>query len=362
MIVYCSDYPALSQDRLLDRSVADLFPGSGWVYALKASDSSVCSWDVAEANLQAGLWLAEDCLLVDELGSGAAARLTKLGCIPFLQTAFEAPLYAPRFYDLDAKRRFKFRMRFGLEDDLGQGDLKQFFPAFFAADPRPVLDWAARSDELVCVAGNKYRSYRLDLSTVNSGTNGARLLKHQLGLRISPAYRSAVECSLHDHRLEFLAGLADIRRLALFGQGWDDLSNLPASWRRRLHGLPACYRGRCGSKIDAIRSYRYALCIENMAMPGYVTEKIIDCLVAGVVPIYVGAPDIEAFVPPTAFVDGTGFKGCEDLLAYLDRITEAQWNDMVGQGQRFLSSTAGRRFSFEGFAESIVDLSSRLNV
>jgi hypothetical protein len=51
------------------------------------------------------------------------------------------------------------------------------------------------------------------------------------------------------------------------------------------------WRGMCGDKIAVARRYRYALVMENQRQPGYVTEKLLDAVAAGCIPIYWGAPD-----------------------------------------------------------------------
>lgn len=53
------------------------------------------------------------------------------------------------------------------------------------------------------------------------------------------------------------------------------------------------WRGKCGSKIDILRRYRYSLVMENQRQPGYITEKLLDAVAAETVPIYWGAPDID---------------------------------------------------------------------
>lgn len=46
-------------------------------------------------------------------------------------------------------------------------------------------------------------------------------------------------------------------------------------------------------KIECIRKYKFTFAIENSSYPGYVTEKIIDPMVAHSIPIYWGSPDIK---------------------------------------------------------------------
>jgi hypothetical protein len=77
----------------------------------------------------------------------------------------------------------------------------------------------------------------------------------------------------------------------VYGRGWpNDLPN---------------YRGICISKLDVFRTYRYALVFENQRQPGYVTEKLLDCFAAGIVPLYHGAPDAARDVPEGMFVPFT---------------------------------------------------------
>jgi hypothetical protein len=53
-------------------------------------------------------------------------------------------------------------------------------------------------------------------------------------------------------------------------------------------------------------------------MDGYITEKIFDCLYAGTIPLYLGAPDILKYVPADVFVD------CRKYSSWTD-----MWNDVV---------------------------------
>jgi len=55
-------------------------------------------------------------------------------------------------------------------------------------------------------------------------------------------------------------------------------------------------RGR-PSKIETLRHYKFTLAFENALARDYVTEKFFDPLVAGSVPIYLGAPNVETFAP-----------------------------------------------------------------
>ena len=57
-------------------------------------------------------------------------------------------------------------------------------------------------------------------------------------------------------------------------------------------------------KKELISAYKFQLVIENSIEPLYVTEKIFHAWEAGAVPLYLGAPEIERFVPgPNSYID-----------------------------------------------------------
>ena len=64
------------------------------------------------------------------------------------------------------------------------------------------------------------------------------------------------------------------------------------------------------NKIVALKDYMFHFVIENVKAPHYFTEKLIDCLLTGCVPIYYGAPNIGKYFNVDGFVI---FNSLEDL-------------------------------------------------
>jgi len=100
-----------------------------------------------------------------------------------------------------------------------------------------------------------------------------------------------------------------------------DHSNRSARFRalRSALGGRAEHLGRCGdvpwpscggkacSKHGALRRYPFYLAWENAHERDYVSEKAFDGLEAGVVPVYLGAPNGPDFFPPKAAVFAADF-------------------------------------------------------
>jgi hypothetical protein len=160
---------------------------------------------------------------------------------------------------------------------------------------------------------------------------------------------------LHDRRLELIEYFGHRKSLDLFGMYWDSISNLPRAWRARLGKIISNLKPTtCNDKQSVIANYKFAVCFENMAYPGYVTEKIIDCFRAGVIPVYFGAPDIGEFVPKASFIDLREYADLDSLHEKLYEIKLDEAMEMIAVARTFLASDAGREYSYEGFAKNIL--------
>ncbi|XAR72904.1 Glycoprotein 3-alpha-L-fucosyltransferase [Bertholletia excelsa] len=67
----------------------------------------------------------------------------------------------------------------------------------------------------------------------------------------------------------------------------------------RIDSYGGCHRNRDGrvDKVETLKRYKFSLAFENSNEEDYVTEKFFQSLVAGSVPVVVGAPNIQDFAP-----------------------------------------------------------------
>lgn len=66
--------------------------------------------------------------------------------------------------------------------------------------------------------------------------------------------------------------------------------------------------GHIQDKIVALKDYMFHITIENIIAPHYFTEKLIDCLVTGCVPIYYGASNIDKYFNIDGFITFSSFE------------------------------------------------------
>lgn len=76
-------------------------------------------------------------------------------------------------------------------------------------------------------------------------------------------------------------------------------------------------------KMESISKYQFTLACENAIAQDYVTEKFYDPLLAGSVPVYLGAPNIYDFAPDKkSFINISDFDSPASLANYLLAVSE----------------------------------------
>ena len=86
------------------------------------------------------------------------------------------------------------------------------------------------------------------------------------------------------------------------------------------------------NKIEGLKDYRYSFAIENSRKDYYFTEKLIDCLVTGTLPIYWGCPSIAKFFNTDGFIIFTELPELREKLKlcteeyYLNKLSAVKEN------------------------------------
>lgn len=91
--------------------------------------------------------------------------------------------------------------------------------------------------------------------------------------------------------------------------------------------------GKHPNNKNIFKEYKFVIAIENEPIEGYITEKILNPMLANSIPIYYGAPDISKYFNPKRFVNISDFKNYEDCInhiIYLDNNDEA-YNSIINE-------------------------------
>ena len=77
---------------------------------------------------------------------------------------------------------------------------------------------------------------------------------------------------------------------------------------------------RVGNKDKFLRNYKFSIAMENSNGDGYVTEKIVNALAAGTIPIYYGDYLVDEFINPKTYILVKGEKDIDAKIEYIKKI------------------------------------------
>ena len=116
------------------------------------------------------------------------------------------------------------------------------------------------------------------------------------------------------------------------------------------------YKGEISNKGSVLSQYKFCICFENIyGENGYITEKILDCLKYGCIPIYFGAPNVKEYIDSGIFLDYREFKSLDSLNRYISNFGEIEYIKFKNRLECFLKSDKYHRFSPEYFANTIIN-------
>ncbi|WP_173179008.1 glycosyltransferase [Desulfosarcina ovata] len=137
-----------------------------------------------------------------------------------------------------------------------------------------------------------------------------------------------------------------------------------AKWFQQYSTIPFDVYGRppfhqldnyCGilptddEKYSKLSSYRYSLCFENIYhskwSKGYLTEKILHCLMCGTVPIYLGCSNIENYIPRNCFIDFRDFSDLDALDSFLGETNDDQYQKYIVNIRKWIEAGNLDKFS-----------------
>jgi glycosyltransferase involved in cell wall biosynthesis len=173
----------------------------------------------------------------------------------------------------------------------------------------------------------------------------AKTLFHQrkLCVMISGNKKSEHPSELYSRRKETIRWFENnaSNDFDLFGFGWD-ISEYPS------------FSGLAANKLQVLTKYRFSICYENATnFPGYITEKILDCFLSCVVPVYLGAANIEDWIPKECYVDRRSFDNDSDMYKFISEMDADSYNQYLDNINFFLNSAKSYPFSIECFITTI---------
>lgn len=365
IIAICTDMQLFNENRMFDYEFAKQYWGLSSVYylyvLLKEKGFNVVTGDIALKMIDEKQINPANAIVIQEQDSALGEALIEKGAFAHTIFCFESQIYARSFYKKlhSLPQHFKNRIFFdGLFEHTKncnkENNFHSYFPSYDDENILPPQDWDKRYF-VSLVMGNKYIEHG---NTLPKNKNFKNLLKWgRKCFYKNPLDRDAQKNELQNKRLEFVEFFGSKNLLKLYGHSWDDLSNLPKRWERCLTKIIGELNPQpVDNKLEAISNCKFNLCIENLRYKGYITEKIIHSFVAGSIPIYLGAPDVEKYIPKNCFIDVRDFDSLEEVFEFMNSLSSEKAQEYIQNGRNFLNSPEGKKYSFKFYVEFLFNL------
>lgn len=115
------------------------------------------------------------------------------------------------------------------------------------------------------------------------------------------------------------------------------------------------YRGTTDDKLKTLANYRFCLAYENCYSYGYISEKMLDCFMVGVVPVYLGAHNVRDYIPPECFVDVNDFHTYKELYEYLVNMPSYEYMNYINAINKFITSPDAEPFYNAHFVDTMLN-------
>lgn len=125
-------------------------------------------------------------------------------------------------------------------------------------------------------------------------------------------------------------------------------------WRHPCY----CFKIPGGKKWQYFSKYQFTFCPENSRFHGYVTEKPIQPMCCGSIPVYYGAPDVENYIPKNCYIDYEEFRNVKKVYDYIKSMDVEECRKYRKNIKTFVTTKQSEAFSSYVFAKRFIKILS----
>lgn len=204
--------------------------------------------------------------------------------------------------------------------------IMDLLPGILNSEVFEIGNWIKRENKMVMIAGNKVSP------TIKSNYRLRRKIASSMNISNLNLFGSMWNLPFHKklfHRLS----------VGVFSLRTGFFPNIYALYGNFFTRYPT-YRGEVLNKHSKLKEYRFSLVIENDS--NYISEKLIDCMINGTIPIYIGPKLLDYYLPEDLYIwcDGS----LDTLNCIVDSISEERATSMLRGMKDFLGSEKFKKY------------------
>jgi alpha(1,3/1,4) fucosyltransferase len=301
--------------------------------------------ELADDYIKQGVFSTED-VFISESKTRNTDFLLQTSAKPLIIYSGESPNVDWKFYTFLKKytRRYNYAIVFSGARDYVHPSTT-YLPLYWPTNESVQFGKIIPKDKrLVMIASNKKQHSSLNQSF------GKDLLKRITFKFLIKTVPSLKLKDLYSFRMKTIKYFSNISWFHLYGKDWEKVQFLTYDEKIAIDKLNP---KQIKDKHQLLCAYTFAICFENCVYPGYITEKIFDCFLAGCIPIYYGAPDISDFIPRNTFINLEEFESLNDLENYISTMADEKIEEYRNNINMFLHSNEYIKYTGMYFAQTL---------
>jgi hypothetical protein len=282
---------------------------------------------------------------------------------PGVCICLEPPLIALDFYHNLSEYSSVFRHIYAFSGALSRINQAKcvFHPIVWPYDPSTTLllsEWSGRKFLTLINSNRRAQINLIPEFNLRHFRSSIKVIRDHKKSRSEYLNDPWIGEELYLKRIEAIKFFSKNSTIDLYGYGWE--KPVPGINQADNLAIAQAYKGMipAGQKLNILLNYKYCICFENSYFPGYITEKILDCFYAGAIPIYLGAPDINKYIPTDTFINFSDFATFDMLNKYLLELSINGADDYITAQRAFINSKEYNIFNSDLLAH---DLFSSIN-
>jgi len=196
--------------------------------------------------------------------------------------------------------------------------------------------------------GPKYHKFCYPINPSDRSGQAHKFNERKLATLMNNCKYSKHPNELYSQRVEVIRFFEKLKKT----EQTEDFEFYGSGWGKKNY---VNYRGSVPDKTEILKQYRFCYCFENTKnVTGYISEKILDCLSAGCVPIYWGATNIDRYIPSNCYIRREDFETEQDIYDFTKNMPEDIYQQYLSNIKGYLSSDSVLLFSHENFLNSVL--------
>jgi hypothetical protein len=136
--------------------------------------------------------------------------------------------------------------------------------------------------------------------------------------------------------------IVKLTQIDIYGRNWP---NNMVNYKGKVH--PHL------KKYTLMKEYKFNIAMENAIVDNYLSEKILDPMISLSVPVYIGSPKVDKWIPKSCFIDIRDFNSLEEMVIFLENMDEKTYNQYIENILKFRDEIFEKFSTKNNFAKPI---------